>query len=188
MRDRMLAVASPEYLSKHGVPRAQRDLKSHRCLMGFARGELPATHWPSAEGGQLHMEGVFFSNEVTLLHEAALRGLGIALLPGMIVRPSIDSGRLVRVLPGLIEVETHIAAVYPEREFVPPQVRAFVDALAAWAETDLPKAASTRDTSRSATPAPGATPHATPTPRATTRARKQAKASAATRPRRSGRS
>jgi len=191
MRDRMLAVASPEYLSKHGVPRAPRDLKSHRCLMGFARGELPATHWPAAEGGQLHVEGVFFSNEVSMLHEAALRGLGIALLPSMIVGPSLDSGRLVRVLPGLIEVETHIAAVYPEREFVPPQVRAFVDALATWAETELPRAAFTRDDTACATPtpAPRATPtaRATPTPRAAPRprARKTAKTAAGPRRRRS---
>ncbi|HKO91599.1 MAG TPA: LysR substrate-binding domain-containing protein [Polyangiaceae bacterium] len=140
MRDRLLAVASPEYLARQGVPRTLRDLKAHRCLMGFARGELPATHWSLADGGQLHLEGSFFSNEVSMLHEAALHGLGIALLPSVILRPSLDSGRLVQVLPGVVEVESHVAAVYPEREFVPPQVRAFLDALVAWGQKELPKA------------------------------------------------
>jgi DNA-binding transcriptional LysR family regulator len=148
-RDVGVAVASPEYLAKHGVPRAERDLKNHRCLMGFARGELPATHWPLAAGGQLHVEGVLFSNEVPLLHDAALRGLGIALLPSMFVRPSLDSGKLVHVLPGIIEAETHVAAVYPEREFVPPQVRAFVAALVSWAETELPQGAPLTASARS---------------------------------------
>jgi DNA-binding transcriptional LysR family regulator len=39
----------------------------------------------------------------------------------------------VRVLPGIIEADTQVAIVYPERELVPPQVRAFIDAVVAWA-------------------------------------------------------
>lgn len=156
-RDSVVAVASPEYLAAQGVPRTERELKAHRCLMGFVRGELPATHWPSARGGQLHMEGVLFSNEVTMLAHAALRGLGIAVLPMMIVRPLLDSGQLVHVLPGVIGAEAQVAAVYLEREFVPPQVRAFVDGLAVWAETNLPKgaplAASARPRQKSRPPA-----------------------------------
>jgi DNA-binding transcriptional LysR family regulator len=136
-RDSLVAVASPEYLAAQGVPHTERDLKTHRCLMGFARGELPATHWPSARGGQLHVEGVLFSNEVTMVCRAAVRGLGIAVLPMMIVRPLLESAQLVRVLPGIIGTEAQVAAVYLEREFVPPQVRAFVDGLAAWAEAGL---------------------------------------------------
>jgi DNA-binding transcriptional LysR family regulator len=136
MRDRILAVASPAYLQKHGTVRKIRDLRKHRCLMGFARGVLPATHWPAA-GGQLYVEGAFFSNEVWLLCEAAVRGLGIALLPGLVVAPHIAAGELVCVLPGVIESEAQIAALYPEREFVPPQVRAFVDALVAWAAREF---------------------------------------------------
>jgi hypothetical protein len=44
---------------------------------------------------------------------------------------------LVHVLPGVIEADSRVAAVYLEREFVPPQVRAFVDVVAAWAAQDL---------------------------------------------------
>jgi DNA-binding transcriptional LysR family regulator len=132
-RDRAVAVASPEYLARHGTPRSARDLKNHRCLMGFTRGELPATYWPAA-GGQLHVDGALFTNELTLLHEAVRRGLGIALLPGMVVNPELASGALVQVLPGIIEQDSHVAVVYAEREFVPPQVRAFIDTVASWAE------------------------------------------------------
>jgi DNA-binding transcriptional LysR family regulator len=131
-----LAVASPAYIERHGSPRSVRDLRKHRCLMGFARGELPATHWPAGRG-RLHVEGAFFSNEVVLLHEAALRGLGIALLPRLIIEPHLATGELVPVLPGVVEQESHIAVVYAEREFVPPQMRAFVDALVAWAEHEF---------------------------------------------------
>jgi len=131
LRDRMLAVASPQYLAERGVPRTRRDLRHHRCLMAFTRGELPQTHWPFAGSGKLYVEGAFFSNEMTLLRDAAVRGLGIAFLPGVIVSRLLEKGTLVQVLAGSLEGESRMAIVYPEREFVPPQLRAFVDTMAA---------------------------------------------------------
>jgi DNA-binding transcriptional LysR family regulator len=138
-RAQMVAVASPKYLSERGVPRRAKDLRDHRCLMGFARGELPASHWPLASGGQVHVEGAFFSNDMWLLCDAAVRGLGIALLPVMVVRHLLESGSLQQVLEGVVEADGQVAVVYPEREFVPPQVRAFVAAVVAWAAEELPK-------------------------------------------------
>ncbi|MDC3955245.1 LysR family transcriptional regulator [Polyangium jinanense] len=131
-REPTLAVASPAYLEAHGTPRSRRDLRHHRCLMGFARGELPQTHWPFA-GGKFQIEGALFANDVYLLCDAALEGLGIALLPLILASPHLESGALVHVLPNALQGESHIAVVYPEREFMPPQVRAFIDALVAWA-------------------------------------------------------
>ena len=131
-RSKVIAVASPAYLAANGTPRTRKDLRRHRLLMGFARGELPQTHWPMG-GAMVHVEGSFFSNEVRLLSEATLRGLGIALLPDMLIHEHVASGALVRVLPGVLEADNQVAIVYPEKEFVPAQVRAFVDAISAWA-------------------------------------------------------
>jgi DNA-binding transcriptional LysR family regulator len=136
-REPMLAVASPAYLAAHGVPRSRRDLARHRCLMGFARGELPQSHWTFHGGSKVHLEGVFFSNELDLLCDAALRGLGIAFLPLMVTHAALESGALVAVLPETLYAEALIAVVYPEREFVPPAVRAFVDTVVAWAPGEL---------------------------------------------------
>lgn len=135
LREPVLAVASPAYLEARGAPRTRRDLRRHRCLMGFARGELPQTHWPSSgrSRGKLQVEGALFANDLHLLCDAALEGLGIAVLPLLLARPHLESGALVHVLPGAIQGESHIAVVYPEREFMPPQLRAFIDALVAWA-------------------------------------------------------
>ena len=133
----MIAVASPAYLASFGVPRTARDLRKHRLLLGFARGDVPQSHWPRVGGGKVHVEGHFFANDVGLLADAAREGLGIALLPEAIVAPLIDSRELVRVLAKVIEGKSTVALVYPEREFLPPQVRAFVDAVAAWAPKEL---------------------------------------------------
>ena len=131
-RDPVVAVASPAYLAEHGTPRTRRDLANHRCVMGFARGEVPQTHWPTPRGSKIHVEGVFFSNDLFLCCEVALRGVGIALLPLVVVRQFLERGELVHVLRDVVGGQGRIAVVYPEREFLPAPVRAFVDAVAAW--------------------------------------------------------
>src|SRR6266851_4410570 len=136
-RTSVVAVAAPEYLAANGTPRKARDLRTHRCLLGFMRGGLPQTHWPKAGGGKISVEGSFVSNDITLLMDAAVRGLGIALLPTLLVGVPLERGALVRVLPELIHADTRVAVGYPEKELMPPQVRAFIDALVAWAPTGL---------------------------------------------------
>ena len=49
-----------------------------------------------------------------------------------VVSPALQNGELVHVLPDLIREEARVALVYPEKEFRPPQVRAFIDAVVAW--------------------------------------------------------
>jgi DNA-binding transcriptional LysR family regulator len=131
-RHKVIAVASPAYLAENGTPRTGKDLRKHRCLTGFARGELPQSTWPVGRG-VLHVESSFSSNDLRLLREAAVRGLGVALLPRLLLAGDLESGALVHVLPGVVESEHRLAVVYPEREFLPPHVRAFVEALVAWA-------------------------------------------------------
>jgi DNA-binding transcriptional LysR family regulator len=135
-RTALLAVASPAYIAARGTPRTRRDLENHRCLMGFARGELPDTHWPSS-GGKFQVEGAFFANDIQMLCDAALDGLGIALLPELVIRRHLASGALVHVLPGAVGAESQVALVYPERELMQPHLRAFIDAVVAWGEAEL---------------------------------------------------
>ena len=131
-RHKVIAVASPAYLAANGTPRTVRDLRGHRCLTSFARGELPQSTWPVGRGS-VHVDGVFSSNDIRLLRDAAVGGLGIALLPMVILGDLISSGALVHVLPGIVEADNRIAVVYPERELMPPHVRAFIEALVEWA-------------------------------------------------------
>jgi DNA-binding transcriptional LysR family regulator len=131
-RSQSIAIASPKYLAKHGTPRSVKDLRTHRCLTGFARGELPQSTWPVGRG-VVHVDGSVSSNDPRLLRALALDGLGIALLPTTFIGDLVESGALVHVLPGVLGAESRMAVVYPEREFLPPHVRAFVEALVAWA-------------------------------------------------------
>jgi DNA-binding transcriptional LysR family regulator len=126
VRFHFVAVAAPAYLAKHGKPTSLRELRSHRCLMGFARGELAETHW-TAGGRKVQLDGAFFSNSQALLVRAAERGLGIARVPSLAVANQLERGKLVEVMAGVLRSEARIALVYPGRELIAPAVRAFVD-------------------------------------------------------------
>ncbi|HLV66220.1 MAG TPA: LysR family transcriptional regulator [Polyangiaceae bacterium] len=135
----ILAVAAPEYLRAHGTPKSARDLRHHRCLLGFTRGVVPESHWPLLRGGKLHVEGSFVSNSLPMLVRAALVGLGITLVPLPLVAGALEQGRLVHVLPTVVGGEARLSVVYAERELTPPQVRAFIDFLVEWAPEFLPR-------------------------------------------------
>lgn len=134
-RTRVIAVAAPSYLATRPPLRTTADLRHHRCLSGFARGELPQSHWTDHKGRQVHVEPAIASNDIAHLRHAAIMGQGVAYLPEALVRASIAQGALVQVLAGKLEGESVLAVVYAEREFLPPQVRAFVDAVVAWAKS-----------------------------------------------------
>ncbi len=134
MRSRLVAVASPEYLARHGTPRRVTEIAKHACLVGFAQGEHPSTHWPLVRGGQVRVEALMATNDLGVLLTAALGGRGVALLPLPLVYDDAAAGKLVAVLPERLGGETQLAVVYPEREFVAPAVRAFVDAVVTWAK------------------------------------------------------
>jgi len=133
VRDALVAVASPAYLKEHGTPRSARALRQHRCLTGFERGEVPGTHWPRRGGGKVPIVSHFVANEPPMLADAAVRGVGIALVPRFLVSSQLERGELVHVLRDVIGADARVAIVYPDKEFVPPQVRAFIDAVVAWA-------------------------------------------------------
>lgn len=135
-RSRQVAVAAPGYLKEKGAPKRVTELVKHACLVGFERGEHPVTHWPMLRGGKVRVEPTLASNAIEVIHAAALAGRGIAMLPLMTVYDDLAAGRLEAVLPERLGSDVHLAAVYPDREFVSPALRAFIDAVVEWAKTD----------------------------------------------------
>lgn len=64
------------------------------------------------------------------LLSAAAAGLGIALLPDRVCRPLLESGKLVRVLPGWHAQVGIVHLVFTTRRGLPPAVRVLIDHLA----------------------------------------------------------
>lgn len=97
-----LLVASPAYLRAQGEPQHPQDLVQHNCLY-YPRGvESPRWRFVTAarrEPVQVQIEGSFATNNSESIRDAALQGLGIAMLPDFSAREALAAGTLRRVLP-----------------------------------------------------------------------------------------
>jgi DNA-binding transcriptional LysR family regulator len=70
-------------------------------------------------------------NDFTAIRDAAMAGIGVALLPDHVCRADIAAGRLVRLYPGWQAQAGIVHVVFTTRRGLPPAVRAFIDHLAA---------------------------------------------------------
>ncbi|MEZ4317460.1 MAG: LysR family transcriptional regulator [Myxococcota bacterium] len=129
--------ASPRYLEAHGTPTTPANLAQHTCILGFAKGVRPVTHWPLIDGGQVRVTGRLVTNDLRTITHACAQGLGLAMLPDAFTT-NLGATDLVRVLEDSVGACGHMSIVYTEREFMPAAVRAFVDHLVRWHDTFVP--------------------------------------------------
>lgn len=73
---------------------------------------------------------VLKSANETLLHLAAVQGMGLAFLPSMLVAQDIAAKRLDVVLPDRFTMEGSLYGVYPSRNYLSAKVRTFLDFVA----------------------------------------------------------
>lgn len=127
----LVTCASPAYLKQHGVPKRPDELKQHQCLS--------FTNWRSDGGwkllgGQLNGKtgnrSRFDSNNGQALREAALKGLGLILMPRVLIEQNLRDGTLVEVLQDFRPPPRPVNAVYPRERQTTPKLASFVDYLA----------------------------------------------------------
>ncbi len=129
------AVASPVYLDAHGVPKTPDALRNHACIVDTnLQGQA---NWRFTENGQtvsIHVNGPVRVNSPLSARDAALAGLGIAVLPGYLANQLVKEGRLVRILGDYMQQGSSLQAVYPHRRHLAGKVRALIDHLVDWFE------------------------------------------------------
>lgn len=127
---RMVLCASPQYLSQRGTPTDLDALASHVAVNYFS-GKVPRPiPWSLPEGAgetALQLPSAILVNDSESFVGCALAGMGLIQVPALFVEDHLASGRLVQALPGIFEVEWPISLMYPNRQYLAPQVRAFVD-------------------------------------------------------------
>jgi DNA-binding transcriptional LysR family regulator len=135
-------VASKAYLRRAGTPQTPADLQAHNCLHYLRAQETPT--WTLAHVNArsktkgkdtrvtVPVTGQLAANNSEALREAALTGLGIALLPDFSAQAALQQGKLVQVLPDWMPVGAFAEQLYAIRPYsphVPRAVTAFVDYL-----------------------------------------------------------
>jgi DNA-binding transcriptional LysR family regulator len=129
----LLAVASPDYLARHGEPKTPEDLHRHACINWRFPGSGKIAGWAFRKGGksmEVFGEGPVIANHQDIVVPAALQGLGILYAyndDG--IAEALRDGTLKRVLADWSPRVPGLHLYYPSRRFLLPALRAFIDCM-----------------------------------------------------------
>jgi DNA-binding transcriptional LysR family regulator len=136
MTTRYRVVASPAYLASAPPLDRPEDLARHRLLLFTIRPFRSRWLFRDASGTrEVPVTGDITISPAGAIRDAALAGLGVALLPNYLTDPEITAGRLTRLLTRwevtATSFDTGAWMVYPSRSFLPLKTRAMIDFLTA---------------------------------------------------------
>jgi DNA-binding transcriptional LysR family regulator len=136
----LIACASPGYVARHGRPETPQGLNQHRCL-GYSLGS-EGNSWllTRSEGAreQVRIAPQVSANNGDAVQALALSGEGVALQPEFIANADIETGAMVRVLPGWSGGELGVYVVSIDKRYEPLKVRSFIDWIAALYRPESP--------------------------------------------------
>jgi DNA-binding transcriptional LysR family regulator len=121
--------AAPSYIERHGSPAEPIQLSDHHCIVGTGNAAPSWTFLGPLGETEIPIYGRLQINNALLRRAAAREGAGILLSAAYLVSDDIDSGRLVRLLPGHAPARGTIHAVSPAYRASSPKVRSLVNHL-----------------------------------------------------------
>jgi LysR family transcriptional activator of dmlA len=114
--NRRILCAAPDYLQRRGMPQALAELEQHDCLVLKERDNAFGI-WQMECGDQhdsVRVRGPLSSNSGEIVLQWALDGRGVLLRSMWDVKPLLEQGRLVQILPDYTQ-SANVWAVYPTR-------------------------------------------------------------------------
>ena len=124
--------AAPSYLQARGIPSEPEQLKQHYCLhYGYL---ATGNYWQlisQEKQKRVSIDGVFCSNNGEVLRDAAVKGLGIVVLPNFIVQQELQRGELQAILPDYHPPELTLCVIYPVNRQLSLKVQLFTQFLQA---------------------------------------------------------
>ncbi|PTQ89015.1 LysR family transcriptional regulator [Agitococcus lubricus] len=125
-----VVVCSPEYAAKRDISRLFDDLFAHEYIgySNIANSQL----WgflPQGEQNRVQIHSRFTANNGEMSRDAAIAGLGLAVMPLFIVAEALRTGQLIDAMPQMELSPIPIYAVYPPTRYVSKKVRLVIDHL-----------------------------------------------------------
>ena len=126
-----LLVASPALLRSHGQPASPEELPRFPTVAMSAADGRASWHFlgPGGRDHTLAHKPRYTADDLLVLKEAAVAGLGMTVLPDYLCRREMREGALVEVLEGWRPRPGIVHAVFPSRRGMVPAVRRFLDFL-----------------------------------------------------------
>lgn len=137
----LVAVASPEYIEKHGRPTQPQDLLKHRCIRQRFASQTRFFEWTFQVNGKavvVDVDGQMVVDEMRLAATAAINGVGIAYVFRQFVEADIKSGALKVLLEKNSQQRGMFHIYYPSIRQMPGKLRVFIDHIRA-ANWQMPK-------------------------------------------------
>jgi len=134
--ERILPVCSPDFLDE--PVHSASDL-ADMSLLHIETRPRAWTDWLSARGAHSRETSGAWFDQFSTITQAAIHGLGVALLPDFIAEPEIAAGRLVPAFGGYSPSDKAYFLVWPDSKAGSPGVRLFRDWIATQTEDNLPR-------------------------------------------------
>ncbi len=135
--------ASPEYLKLNGEPTAPEELIKH-SVVAYTRNK-GNNEWrykseSSGSEGVVSLTSRIKADDASMMIEAVLHGLGIAILPGFYLMDHISKGRLKIILGGYKTwPERNVYAIFQPNRYLSTRVRLLIEHLDTYCQTITPK-------------------------------------------------
>ena len=131
--DRRILCASPAYLAEWGAPESPDDLRAHQLITFAGAASRELSRVGDASGGQFPPTKArprLICDDGASMRAATKAGAGISMNSVWSVRPDLQNGDLVRVLPDYqVNDQSAIWLVYPKSNVLTAKVRVFIDFL-----------------------------------------------------------
>ncbi|MDG3086514.1 LysR family transcriptional regulator [Vibrio hannami] len=126
-----MLVASPTYLSCSPPLHTPEDLTDHSCLLDMYRTPPDIWNFTDFNGNTANIlvSGNYSLNNTQAVIEAAIQGLGIANVSGLLAEQECLKGNLIHLLTDYETESYQVHALFAEKKFMPEKTRAFIDFL-----------------------------------------------------------
>ena len=123
---RLKCVASPGYISKYGKPASLLDaFENHQVLAPtFVNLSENLKHLLGCSDNVSLQQPHLMNNEIAIF-DAAILGMGVAVLLDVSVGKALDSGELINLFPGQALPRQHVFLLHHERDYIPKKMRLF---------------------------------------------------------------
>jgi DNA-binding transcriptional LysR family regulator len=130
LETRVVTVAAPSYLKKHGRPAKITDLVNHHCLQFRNPVTSQPFQWEFHRGRKIvpiQTTGRLLLTDAQTLIGSCVAGAGIAQLLALAVQDQLNRGDLIDLFPDWPDERFPLYALYPSRQLPPAKLRAFID-------------------------------------------------------------